>query len=228
MINGEFNLEAVQIKNKFEFNKAYPAVNRRNALGPGPRRNRLPNYFPVGEFDHRLTSLCLELCNRLSGYNDIMGESYNMSKSSPLCAYFPSTYRQILLQSARTTGLFESDYTEDRYPEILEEIRRALPGVDFYRARLAVLPPGQVLDWHIDTDTSVSCRIQFPIKGSSNWSIDRKGLLEEKALLPRQIWFTNTGYLHKVENSGHEDRIVLTIGCSYQSLASHVGEFSFR
>jgi len=94
--------------------------------------------------------------------------------------------------------------------------------MDFYRARLAILPAGACLDWHIDTDTSVSCRIQIPLQGSMTWQIRKKDRLEVSHMKPGSIWFTNTGYEHRVENVGNEDRVVLTIGCQSHFLVPYL------
>lgn len=214
--------------NSFKFNQAYPAVNRRNARGQGPNRRFLPNYYKLGSFDEDFRDKCMSLALQNSDHNDIQKSVYNMSKESPLCEFFPSSYRQILLQHAATSGLFEKDFIVDYQSDILSDLRRILNDLDFFRARLSVLPPRQSLDWHIDTDTSVACRIQFILSGDASWSIDRKGVIESKVMRRGEIWFANTGYLHKVENRSDQDRWVLTLGCDYASLSTKLTDFRIQ
>ena len=46
-------------------------------------------------------------------------------------------------------------YLEDNFGEV-------------YRARISVMPPGHELFWHIDTDTSVLCRMQLAIRAEGS------------------------------------------------------------
>lgn len=204
---------------KFEFNERYPAINRDLVKGPGLSRRYLPNFSNLGSFGNDLIQESLKVIGRhTESYNDIGNDqTYKMSMESPLCKYFPNSYRQILLQRPVNQGENESDYIVDHHIELLGTIRKYF-NVPFYRSRLAILPKSEFLDWHIDADTSVSCRVQFQIQGQSRWQINRKGKIEEKIISPGEIWFTNASFPHRVENVGAADRIALTVGCDYQDL----------
>jgi len=204
---------------------------RQNVRGNnGPDRRDLPNYKKFGaidwvEFD-ALKYVTEFILNEIGPeHNDINNaEAYQIAQGCPLKTYFPPTYRQVLLQQPLTHGAEEEDYRAVvRFPKDaglkIFSILRQFGLRDFYRARLAILPPGAVLDWHIDTNTSVSCRVQIPIIGDCRWEIKRNNEIEQQFLRPSEIWFTNTGYAHRVKNIHHtEDRVCLVIGCHYDAI----------
>lgn len=200
-------------ENDWKWNKRYPKVNKHHVRGTGADRADLPLYCKLGEFGQDLVDACMSIYNADKTHNDIgRKDTYEMSIDSPLKQYFPDTYQQVMLQLPATDGSNEFDYTnETKYADIINLARTYLP-VEFYRARLAVLYPGDVLDWHIDTNTSVSCRAHFVIQGNPEWFIDKKGNIEHKIFNKGEIWFTNTGYMHKAVNFTQDTRITLTIG----------------
>ena len=88
-----------------------------------------------------------------------------------------------------------------------------------YRARISVMHGGNELNYHIDTDTSVLCRVQIPVitEGSLfQW----KTKTEEISLdmLTGNSYFVNTGWLHRVTNDSNNIRIVLIFGVDYNNL----------
>lgn len=207
----------------FNYNKRYPKINKTHVRGEGIDRKHLPNYFKLGEFDQDLIDDIMKVYYDTINENHIGSESnYEMSIESPLRTYFPKTYRQIILQNPVTDGSFEKDYQSfDENTDILNKVKDLLKGITFYRCRIATLPAGDVLDWHIDTNTSILSRVHFIISDNAHWFIDRKGTVEEKILKKGEIWFTNTGYNHKVINDTDRDRIVVTVGCDSRDLDKH-------
>lgn len=202
--------------------------------GDGPDRKLLPNFYRLLNVDDkrqfRLVRSSVKSIIDKAGprKNDINNsERYKLAQDCPLKTYFPSSYRQILLQLEMGLEAENTDATTEEFNytcykdqearsgigEFLEEI---VPG--HYRARIAILPPGNVLDWHIDSNTSYSCRIQIPIFGSCHWQIRRRKDIESRVLNPGEVWFTNTGFPHRVENLGDEDRVVLIIGCKFDAI----------
>ena len=201
---------------------------RQNVRGDnGPDRQELPSYRLLGALSFTDSCVILGAVQALlsevgEAHNDINNaEAYQIAQGCPLKTYFPPTYRQVLLQKPMTDGSTEEDYRCIRGHQGLK-IYHSLKSfglTDFYRARLAVLPPGGVLDWHIDTNTSVSCRVQIPIIGNCIWGINRKNKVGQQCLRPFEVWFTNTGYSHRVENTHPtEDRVCLVIGCHYDAI----------
>ena len=200
---------------------------RQNVRGNnGPDRRELPNYKLFGALSFTDSTLMLGAVQTIlaevgEDYNDINNEAYQIAQDCPLKTYFPSTYRQVLIQTPITDGIAEEDYRcipafDGKSRITIYHVLKSFGLNDFYRARLAILPPGGVLDWHIDTNTSVSCRIQIPIIGDCLWEIKRKKEVEARVLVPFQVSFTNTGYAHRVRNPHPtEDRVCLIIGSHY-------------
>ena len=201
---------------------------RQNVRGNnGPDRKRLPNYQSLGSLSWaELDALRWQVQNilRIVGpeFNDINnGAAYQIAQDCPLKTYFPSTYRQVLLQHPMSDGVNEEDYilVKDDFAIRAIGVVRGYGLDKFYRARLAVLPPGETLDWHIDTNTSVSCRIQIPVFGSSSWEIKRQGKIEAVTLRPGDVWFANTGYAHRVVNpSKTDERVCLVLSCHFGAI----------
>ena len=202
--------------------------------GDGPDRKLLPNYHRLGKMgEGPFKALCKAVEEQTlkcgAQHNDINDEQkYKIAQDCPLKTYFPSTYRQLLLQHSIKFDSTETefDYIGYRgflvYEKIGKTLEKFVPG--FFRARIAILPPGEVLDWHIDSNTSYSCRIQFPIIGSCDWQIRRGKKVESKVLKPGEVWFTNTGFSHRVENTGTEDRVTIVVGCKFDDIKSRFSD----
>lgn len=202
------------------FNKKYPKFNRKHVIGTGIKRKFLPNFIKLGDFSQNkdFFDLVYDIFKKNKNLNHIGTDNYYpISLDSPLIKWFPSTYQQILLHTFHgdkdKEGQIEENYNVEieEFKDVHKFIKQYLP-IKYYRARLAILYPGYELDWHIDTCTSVSCRVHFIIKGPSKWFVYRDKKVEEKELNTGEIWFTNAGYPHKVINDNKEERIVLLLG----------------
>jgi len=176
----------------------------------------------MGELNKNLRDILEDIIhNKDPHWNDLYGDHYRISKECPLKHDFPKAYRQILLQGVTpgSDGRAETDYTVPLYPEALKQIRTIVP--EFYRARLAELAPHGEIDWHIDTDTSVSCRVTAMISGQCEWSIRRRGEFTVQSMRAPEIWFNNTGWPHRVLNTSSESRWCLLLGTNYDSIAHY-------
>ena len=78
---------------------------------------------------------------------------------------------------------------------------------------------GNELNYHIDTDTSVLCRVQIPAQTTGSL-FQWKTKTEEVSLemQPGNAYFVNTGWLHRVINPTDDIRIVLLFGIDYNNL----------
>jgi quercetin dioxygenase-like cupin family protein len=203
------------------------ANKRANVTGQGPGRQWLPSYHYLGPVDPLVMTLAneeIESFIAAERETDCCTDIYPVSHGNPLNDLFGPHYKQMLLQLAENEGLLERDYVVPRNA-LAERLLTWLDRMHLFRARLARLRPGGVADWHIDTNTSVACRVQFLIRGESTWSIKRSGSVETQRMVAGETWFANTGWAHRIDNYGTEDRWVLIAGCDYNELARQFGAF---
>ncbi len=210
-------------KPKFNFNERYPPFNKKHVAGDKKySRKKFVNYSLLGEIDPSFKQLAVSFLKNFDpNYNDIgIDSTYRMSQRSPLRTYFDERYRQVLIQRPLSDGENEDDYLDSLDAPLVDACKEYLKGIDIFRTRFAILPPDSVLDWHIDTNTSVACRVHFSLFGKCLWKIQRNGTTHEYLLDENKILFTNTGYSHRVETIENNDRIVITIGCKPTDLTS--------
>ena len=88
-----------------------------------------------------------------------------------------------------------------------------------YRLRVSLLPAQSQIDWHIDMNTSVSCRFHILIKNPDFiFEINRKGHIEKIPFQEGAIWFTNTAWPHRVLNPTNKRRISLLFDIEYENV----------
>ena len=75
---------------------------------------------------------------------------------------------------------------------------------------------------HIDTDTSVMCRVQIGVEvGESEFQFNRRNKIESFTMEPNELWFINVGWNHRVVNhSSDKPRIVIISGVLHENLES--------
>ncbi len=190
----------------------------------GKRRHELPSFQLLGHLPPSAIAEAQQYFLAFSG-NDLGGDTYKISAA---CSLLPKThqqYRQKLLQLCETNQdpLVEKNYTQWIHDLPAQSVLKSWFEKNFpqsYRARLSSLPSQASLDWHIDADTSVSCRISIACSPSESlFEINRRGVVESKKFQPGEVWFTNTGWLHRVINPGPEPRLNLIFGIHYNQIA---------
>jgi hypothetical protein len=201
--------------------------NRNNIKGDGPDRTTLPLAKKLGTVSQSIIDLCLFELNskKLNEVNHCGTEMYPISVTSPLMQLFSPDYKQTLLQLPTNTGEHERDYVIANSP-IVDEIDKYLNKFKYFRGRFANLPAGEIIDWHIDTNTSVYCRIQLTITGTTTWLIKCKNEITEITIPAGEIWFFNTGYSHRVENRENIDRWSIILNCDYSEIARVFGNIT--
>lgn len=203
---------------------------RARVRGDGPDRRLLPPFHQIGVLDPlRLADLKAETSYLLSGYpegyNDIYNEDiYQIAQECKLKMYFPPEYRQILFQ---VTGNDTPARDEWDYKTFTHKALRFSRFIDpfvskTFRSRLALLPPGHVLDWHIDTNTSYACRVMMIVNGMHRFMVRKKGKTYQTIMRPGEVWFCNTGYSHRVEVVGEDTRVAILLGCHYEAIKDKV------
>jgi hypothetical protein len=158
--------------------------------------------------------------------NDLRGDNYQISQHCDVDTAFTSSlkYRQILLQELDKKAeneIDESLYNSWRSDIDVSEIRNYLEKTfkSPYRARISIMPPGGDLNYHIDTDTSVLCRVQIPAKVQGSlfqWKTKQEQV--DLQMEEGKAYFVNTGWLHRVVNNNDDIRIVLIFGIDYDNI----------
>ena len=192
----------------------------------GPRRHQMHTHgkitdnVPQGVLDEILT-----IANTYTG-NDLGGDNYQISQHCDVKSAFTAseTYSQILLQQLdqdADSEIDETNYTTWRSDIDTTAIQEYLNHTfkTTYRARISVMHGGNELNYHIDTDTSVLCRIQIPVK--TKGSLFQWKTKTEEVDLDMEIgcaYFVNTGWLHRVTNQSDNVRVVLIFGVDYDNI----------
>jgi hypothetical protein len=158
--------------------------------------------------------------------NDLKGDNYQISQHCNIDEAFTSskTYRQILLQQLNPGSIDEIDeknYQSWRTDIKINAIQKYLNEnfKTIYRTRISVMNGGNELNYHIDTDTSVLCRMQIPVQTQGS-QFQWKTKTEEISLNMENgnSYFVNTGWLHRVVNPSDNTRIVLIFGVDYNNI----------
>lgn len=192
----------------------------------GPRRHQMKTH---GEISNNVPEDVLkEILNIANNYkgNDLGGDNYQISQHCDVKSAFTSseTYSQILLQQLNQDAdseVDETNYTTWRTDLDTNSIQKYLEETFKmpYRARISVMHGGNELNYHIDTDTSVLCRVQVPVQ--TKGSLFQWKTKTEEISLDMQAgstYFVNTGWLHRVTNDSTNIRIVLIFGVDYNNL----------
>lgn len=192
----------------------------------GPRRHELKTHGLVtSDVPQSVINEILNIANNYTG-NDLGGDNYQISQHCDVKSAFTAseTYSQILLQQLNEgadSEIDETNYTTWRSDLSTTAIQKYLEDTFKapYRARISVMHGGNELNYHIDTDTSVLCRVQIPVQTTGSL-FQWKTKTEEVSLDMQQgnSYFVNTGWLHRVTNESNNTRIVLIFGVDYRNI----------
>jgi quercetin dioxygenase-like cupin family protein len=200
----------------------------------GPDRKLLPTFRRIGTYDvddyRALERLVAEqLATHAPDYNDINNPNvYEIAQSCELKTYFTSNYRQILFQTTadrpEDADIVPEEWEYQNYQESAVEFEELINQFvkPHFRARLAVIPPTEKLDWHIYTNTSYACRVSIMIHGHQKFMIKRGNKIITQIMHPGEVWFCNTGFSHRVEVIGDEPREGIVVGCLYKAIENSV------
>lgn len=194
---------------------------RQRVRGDGPRRDELVTFAKIGMVPLNVVNQLNKIVDRRTG-NDLGSDAYNISQHCDVNNVFIDTgYRQVLIQE-RSQDIDTAD--EHLYTEYNEDVN--IPYFNqIYRLRISEMAPGHEMNWHIDTDTSVMCRAQICLnENDSVFQFKRRGVIEEFTMEPGEMWFINTGWLHRVV-SGDQVRRSAIFGFDHKD---YTGEVDLR
>jgi hypothetical protein len=198
---------------------------RRVSGNNGPRRHEMLTHGTVANnVPQAVIDEILHIANSYTG-NDLGGDNYQLSQHCDVKNVFTSseTYKQIILQECTSENTIdETNYMYWRNDISTTAIESYLTTafVKPYRARISVMHGGNELNYHIDTDTSVLCRVQIPAQTTGSL-FQWKTKTEEVSLTMKlgEAYFVNTGWLHRVINPTDSIRIVLLFGVDYKNIS---------
>lgn len=189
----------------------------------GPDKNELPTATRIGCFSEYLRELVQADIQDVAQRSDLGDRQvYPISYGATVAV---DGYRQIILQHMATTGEFERDYTV--IPDAsrsMRELTRNYPTLNPFRARVMLLAPGSEVPWHVDANTLHYCRIHFLVEGRCQWFFRRKSKTWSFDMAPGEIWFTNTGWPHMIQNTSPKERVMLTLHVDHKDLVETFGD----
>ena len=187
-----------------------------------PSRNELPTFKLLkSSVPEDVLIQASDILDTHTG-NDLGTDSYEISTTCPHPALLEKNYRQILIQQQVEGQVDEKSYTNwlkgsDPIKNYLEHEFGTV-----YRTRVTDTLPEGVIDWHIDTNTSVMCRIQICIEAAGSiFEFIRKGHIESFEMKRGEMWFINVGWSHRVTNHANQHRRVIIAGMEYPNLEPH-------
>jgi hypothetical protein len=190
----------------------------------GPRRHELQAFETVDvNVPQDVIDQILYIANNYEG-NDLGGDNYQISQHCDVKTAFTAStsYRQILLQECKDGDVIdEKNYNTWRTDLNTDAIQSYLQRKfkQTYRTRISIMPPGHDLNWHIDTDTSVLCRVQIAAQSDgSQFQFKTKQGHSSLIMKTNSAYFVNTGWTHRVVNTTDSTRIVLIFGILFDNL----------
>ena len=198
---------------------------RRVSGNNGPRRHEMLTHGTVANnVPQAVIDEILHIATSYTG-NDLGGDNYQLSQHCDVKNVFTSseTYKHIILQECTAEDTIdETNYMHWRNDISTTAIENYLTTafVKPYRARISVMHGGNELNYHIDTDTSVLCRVQIPAQTTGSL-FQWKTKTEEVSLTMKlgEAYFVNTGWLHRVINPTDSIRVVLLFGVDYKNIS---------
>ena len=203
--------------------KAFVSNKRNRVSGMGPHRRDLPNFYYIGKIDKKIKKEIFQIVDSVKWSNDLYTDDYKISKFCDLRKQLPRKHVNILLQkpSNKSDGMNEKDYLI--YDKLKENslLKKFLQEKfhQLYRLRIAILPPKSEISWHIDMNTTVSCRFHILLKNSDFiFEVKRRDVIERVPFEEGDIYFTNTAYPHRVSNPTNRKRISLLFDIEYNNV----------
>lgn len=217
------------VKNNHLFGRNSTSLARERVAGLGPDRKLLPAFAPLVIIPKLLVVELNDFFSHHRALNDLAAtENYKIADHCPLKEKVPQGFQHILLTQCSTEGNFlnEQNYTqwtpEAKETKFYSWFSQKFPSA--FRVRLSLLPPDREFAWHIDTNTSVACRCSVALNESNaEFEVKQKNLTQRVPLKENvgTIFFTNTGYPHRVFNHGTADRLNLVFGIGYDGISHY-------
>ena len=202
---------------------------RDRVVGSGPKRHELPNFNYLCNMPEEIIEEFNNIYYNFSEVNFLKDkENYEIKDKCELVGMIPEKFQHILLQNKDENMEADDLMMELKYTKFTEHctqkakdwLNETFPGL--YRARISVLHPGDLFDWHIDTNTSVACRVSCSLNNDdSTFEVKRRGVVDSNKFKVGECWFTNTGWPHRVFNNSDKIRINLLFGIDHKNISKY-------
>ena len=202
---------------------------RDRVVGSGPKRHELPNFKYLCNMPNEIIEEFNNIYYNFSEVNFLKDkENYEIKDKCELVSMIPEKFQHILLQNKDENMEADDLMMELKYTKFTEHctqkakdwLNETFPGL--YRARISVLHPGDLFDWHIDTNTSVACRVSCSLNNDdSTFEVKRRCMVDSNKFKVGECWFTNTGWPHRVFNNSDKIRINLLFGIDHKNIGKY-------
>lgn len=197
---------------------------RARVAGRGPDRKQLPLFKKLTELPEEHVVLLQKHFARFSHTNDLSSsENYQVSDHCPLKLAIPEGFQHLLLTHCpkgldpRNEQNFTEWTPEARSTGFFHWFQNYFPRA--FRIRLSWLASGTEFGWHIDTNTSVACRCSIPLSDANAvFEIRDKKRVAQVPMQRGDVFFTNTGWSHRVYNNDQEGRLNLVFGVYFEDI----------
>lgn len=193
---------------------------RLRVKGDGPGREEFLTFAKIGDAPDELVQRLNDIVENNKN-NDLGGDNYNISQLCDVEGVFSpkNVYRQVLIQEKSIEGDSVDEHVYTKYAYEVPEI----PFFEnIYRLRISEMKPNHEMNWHIDTDTSVLCRAQICLNDNDSvFEFNRRNKIEKFQMKKGEIWFINTGWLHRVV-SGSDMRRSAIFGFDFKDYNGNI------
>lgn len=197
---------------------------RERVVGDGPDRTQLPPFKKLCSIPDEYIYELREFFFTKRDQNDLDApERYSISEHCPLKFAIPDNFHHVLLTSCSPgqNGRSEQNYkqwtAEAKKLKFYKWFNDHFPNA--FRVRLSSLAPNEELSWHIDTNTSVACRCSVALDNDKAvFEIKVKGTVYRVPFQLSEVFFTNTGYPHRVFNPTSTPRLNLVFGIKFDDI----------
>jgi hypothetical protein len=192
--------------------------------GSGPDRKQLEAYKLLTSMPEEVITELIDYFNVHKDQNDLRSpRDYPISHLCPLKEALPDGFRHRLLTHCAEGAPNNLEWSYTAWTKSAKDLifyqwfQEAFPGA--FRVRLSLLAPKTEFSWHIDTNTSVACRCSANLTGEGAiFEIKKAGKIQRVPMKAGEVFFTNTGWPHRVINPTDRPRLNLVFGTFFENI----------
>ena len=195
---------------------------RKRVFGKGIKRDLLPTSFKLFSVNKKSSFMqsVFKFIEKNQNKNSLYEHDYPIANHRyvPIAGQVNKNMRVLALQNYNEHEghpFEELSYTKWIDSDEVKIISNFLKSKfkTIWRCRINVIPQFGGLPWHIDTNTSVACRVYLPLTSNIDqdnlFEIERRGCINSLKMKVGEFWFVNTGFKHRVLNKTNKMRYSL-------------------